>query len=177
VFSWGIATAESANLSHHGHGHGTLDAAQGLKRLAHRMQAPGFDAIVPYLLETLEACSVVTRRSDIFLKDDVLRWCRTDHCRVPSEVGRVPIGPAGRAEVLPEQEGCETERGVFEIADSIVTSPREVANGFIFHFGHIDRGENPERARRASCTASRRSVLTRSPGFWGSNEGAITPQA
>ncbi len=34
----------------------------------------------------------------------------------------------------------------------------------------------PERSRRASGTASRRSVFTRSPAFWGMPEGATTQQ-
>ena len=35
---------------------------------------------------------------------------------------------------------------------------------------------SPERLRRASVMASRRWVVTRSPGFWGLKEGATTPQ-
>jgi hypothetical protein len=35
---------------------------------------------------------------------------------------------------------------------------------------------SPERLRRASVSASRRLVWTRSPGFGGMNEGAITQQ-
>ena len=34
---------------------------------------------------------------------------------------------------------------------------------------------SPERARRANCTASRRSVLTRSPGFLGIRDGRYHP--
>src|SRR5262249_46510296 len=34
-----------------------------------------------------------------------------------------------------------------------------------------------DRARRASCMASLRSVLTRSPGFLGMSEGATTQQS
>ena len=41
--------------------------------------------------------------------------------------------------------------------------------------GTETRGRAPERARRASGTASRRVVVTRAPDFWGSSAGA-TPQ-
>jgi hypothetical protein len=34
----------------------------------------------------------------------------------------------------------------------------------------------PERISRARCRASRRAVVTRSPGFWGIKEGATTQQ-
>jgi hypothetical protein len=40
-----------------------------------------------------------------------------------------------------EQEGFETELGVFEIADGVFTRPRQVANGFIFDLGNRDHGE------------------------------------
>jgi hypothetical protein len=41
--------------------------------------------------------------------------------------------------------------------------------------GTYTGGRSPDRSSRASCTASQRSVLTRSPAFWGIWEGA-TPQ-
>jgi hypothetical protein len=56
-------------------------------------------------------------------------------------MGRVPMGPAHVAESVSEQARVETKLGVFEIADGILTSPAEVANGFVFHLGDIDRGE------------------------------------
>ena len=50
--------------------------------------------ILQFLFETLEAFGVLMNRTDIFLKDDLLRRGRTDHLREPAEVGRAPIGPA-----------------------------------------------------------------------------------
>ena len=66
-------------------------------------------------------------RTDIFLKDDVLRRCGTDHLREPSEVGRAPSGPAHITDILSQQKGFQTELGVFEIADGIFTRPGEIA--------------------------------------------------
>ena len=114
-------------------------ATQGLKGLDHRVQTPGFDVLVEFLFETLEAFGVFVHRSDIFLKDDLLRRGGTDHLREPSQVGRAPIGPAHVTDILSEQKGFETELGVFEIADGIFTCPGEIANGFIFDLGDIDR--------------------------------------
>ena len=56
-------------------------------------------------------------------------------------MGRAPIGPARVADIVSEQEGFETELGVFEIADGIFTRPGEITHGFIFHLGDIDRSE------------------------------------
>jgi hypothetical protein len=68
------------------------------------------------LFKTLETFGVFGDRTDVFLKDDLLRWCGTDHLAQPPEVGRTPGGPARSADVLPEQEGFETELGGFEIS-------------------------------------------------------------
>ena len=94
-----------------------------------------------FLFETLETVVVFADGSDICLKDDVLRRGGTDHLREPSQVGRAPIGPSCVADIVSEQKGFETELGVFQIAEGIFTRPRQVANGFIFSFGDIDRGE------------------------------------
>src|SRR5262245_19982862 len=77
----------------------------------------------------------------IFLKDDLLRRCRTDHCREPPEMGRAPVGPARVADIVPEQECFEAKLGVFEITEGIFTGSAEVADGFVFHLGDIDQGE------------------------------------
>ena len=81
-------------------------------------------------------------RSDVVWKNDVLRGRGTDHCREPPQVGRAPIGLAGRADIVAEQKGLETEWGVFAITDSICTRPREGAHGFIVDLGDLDRRES-----------------------------------
>ena len=77
---------------------------------------------------------------------------------------------------MPQQEGFETQLGRLQIPQGIFTRPTQVAEGFIVDGGDIDRGEVSERMSLASCMASRRSVLTRSPAFLGINEGATTQQ-
>jgi hypothetical protein len=49
--------------------------------------------------------------TDIFVKDDVLRRCGTNHFREPPQVGRAPGCPARVADIVSEQEGLETELG------------------------------------------------------------------
>ena len=93
-FSWGIKAREVANFGHDGDGDGTLDAAQGLQGLNHRVQAPRFDLVLEFLFETLQSFGSAPERPDIFLKDDLLRRGGTDDFREPPEVGRAPIGPA-----------------------------------------------------------------------------------
>jgi hypothetical protein len=84
---------------------------------------------------------VFVDRADIFLKDHVLSGGGTDHLREPPEMGRAPGGTAGIADIVPEQEGFETELGRLEVPEGIFAGAAEIANGFIFHRGNIDRGE------------------------------------
>jgi len=94
-----------------------------------------------FLCQTLEALGVLTHGSDVFWKDDVLRRCLTDDFREPSEVGRVPSGPAGVTDIVSQQEGFETELGVLESADGLFPRPREVTDGRIVDPGALDWGE------------------------------------
>jgi len=99
--------------------------------------------ILPCLFETLEAFGLLMNGTDLCLKDDWLRRGGTDHLREPAEVGRAPIGPAPIPDILSQQNGLKPELVVFEIADGIFTRPGEIANGFSFDCGDIDRGEIP----------------------------------
>ena len=86
--------------------------------------------LLQFLFETLEAFGVFGDGSDVFLKDDLLSRAGTDHLREPPEMGWAPIGPAAVADIVSQQEGFETELGVFEIADGVFTRPREIPDGF-----------------------------------------------
>ncbi len=105
------------------------------------METPGFDLLVEFLFETAQAFRVCGDRADIFLKDNVLRGGGTDHLREPPEVGRAPVGTARGADIVPEQEGFETELGGLEVPQGIFAGAGEVAQSFIFHLGDIDRGK------------------------------------
>ena len=107
------------------------------------MQAPRGDLLAEFLVQTPEALGVLRDGTDVFLKDDLLGRGGTDDFREPPEVGRAPIGPARIADILAEQEGFESELGIFEIADRIFARPREIPDCFIVHFGDIHGGEVP----------------------------------
>ena len=155
-------------------GHGARDAAQGLAGVDHGSEVPGVALLLACLFETLEACRVFGHGADICLQDDVLRRCGAYHRREPPERGWVPGGPARGADGVPEQKGCETACGIFAITEGIFAGPRKVAHGCICHRGTETAVRSPERARRASGTASRRSVVTRLPACLGISAGATT---
>ena len=143
---FGNSPHEAYQLTRSGHGHGDLDATQGLQGFNPRVEAPGCDPLVEFLVETLEAFGMFRHGTDIFLKDDLLRRGRPDDLREPSEMGRVPGGLASVAAIVSQQEGFETALGVFQIAAGIFPRPREIAHGFIFDRGDIDEGGDPPSA-------------------------------
>jgi hypothetical protein len=53
------------------------------------------------------------------------------------------MSPAHVADIVSEQEGLETKRGVFEIADGVLTCTGEITHRFIFDLGDIHRREVP----------------------------------
>jgi hypothetical protein len=85
------------------------------------------------------------------------------------------MGPARRADSLSEPEGLAPARGLLASAEGVCTRPGEVADGVSCDVGASDQGSAPERARRASGTASRRWVVTHSPDLLGISAGATPP--
>ena len=142
-FAWTLKACQVPHCGHQGDRHGAWHPTQGLQGVDHGGQTPGFDVIVQFLLQTLEAVAVFADGSDIFLQDDVLRGRGTDDCREPSQVGRAPMGPARVPAIGSEQKGFETELGVFAIAEGVFTGTGEIAHGFIFDLGDRDHGEVP----------------------------------
>src|SRR5262245_3312676 len=98
--SGSIKARQIAALSHGRYGHCKLDAAQGLQGFHHGVEAPGFDPLLEFLVETLETFGVFGNSADIFLKDDLLRRGRTAHLREPPEVGWSPMSLAGVAAIV-----------------------------------------------------------------------------
>jgi hypothetical protein len=143
-----IDAGEVSEFSDHRDRHHALHAAQGLKGLDYRVQAPGVDLLVECLFETLEACGVRGDRSHLVLEDDVLRGGGTHHRGEPPEVGWAPRGPACIAHIGPAQEGFQAECCRFALIAGSFTGAGEVADGFIVHGGDIDGGEIP-RAHQA----------------------------
>jgi hypothetical protein len=134
-----------------------------LQGLDYRLQAPGVAVLVEFLVETLEAFGMRSHSADIFLQDDLLRWCGTNHLGEPPQVSRAPIGPAGVTAILPAQKGFEPARGVFAIADGIFTGSGKLPDRVIVPLGDIDRGE---------------ILRARQPGEWhGVSAGGFDPIA
>jgi hypothetical protein len=115
-------------------------------------------------------------RADVFLEDDLLSGGGTDDVAQPSEVGWTPGSPARVPDVMPSQERVETQLGGLQIPANICTRAAPVTAGLLVNRGDIDGVRSPERISRARWIASRRSVFTRSPAFFGISEGATTQQ-
>jgi hypothetical protein len=94
-----------------------------------------------FLLKTLKAFRVLVNRSPVFLEDDLLGRGGTDHIREPSALGRPPMGLARIADIVPEQEGLETQVSGFEVTDGLFTRSAQLAEGFIFDLGDVHRRE------------------------------------
>jgi hypothetical protein len=141
--SWGGKPGQVANVGDHGDGHRAWHATERLEGFDHRVHTPGVHVRLELLVETLEACSVFGDRTDLCLEDDGLRRRRADDLGEPPEMGRAPMGPAGGADIVAEQEGLEANRGVLAIAESIFTGAGEIAHGFIVHGGDIHDSESP----------------------------------
>ena len=82
-------------------------------------------------------------------------------------MGRAPVGPAGVADIVSEQEGFEAKLGGLESAEGIFTDPRESTHGFIFHLGDLDRREitrSSQAGQLHGVPAVRFDPIT---GLWG----------
>src|SRR5919109_3497131 len=97
--------------------YGEPHAAQGLEGLDDRMKPPGFAPIVQFLFKALETFGVLGDRPDVFLEDEWLGRCLTDHFRAPAEVSRAPGGAARIAAIVSEQEGFQPELRGLELAE------------------------------------------------------------
>jgi hypothetical protein len=131
-----------------GAGHGTRHPRQGLKRLDHRGQAPRCDGLWELLFPTRQALPVCGDGPEVCLQDDVLRRGGTDDCAEPPEVGRAPGSPAGRAEIVPPQAGCQPQCRRLEVCDGLFTRPTQSTEGFSFPGGDVD-GRESSRAHEA----------------------------
>jgi hypothetical protein len=102
-----LEARQVAEFGPHGHGHGDLHPTQALQGRDHRLQSPGFALLLPRLVQAVEACRGLITRADVCLDDDLWRGGGTDHFGEPLQMGRDPGGPAGRADIVAEQNGVE----------------------------------------------------------------------
>jgi hypothetical protein len=171
----GYQNGSSRPCRQHGDGPRALHATESLQGCHDRVQTPGVHGLGECLVEPLAACGMFSHRTDLCLKHAVRRRGRPDDLRASPEMGRAPMGPAGVADSMAEHERCAAQLGILAIAEGIVTGAGASAVCVIIHSGTYTTVRTPERASLASCTASLRSVLTRSPAFVGIRDGA-TPQ-
>jgi hypothetical protein len=58
--------------------------------------------LVEFVFQTLQAFGLCGDGLYVFLKDHWLRGCRTHHLAKPSQGGGAPVGPARRADIVPQ---------------------------------------------------------------------------
>lgn len=99
--------------------------------------------IIPIILPSWKRSDSTSSESAVNFTSGCVWWQRRRYRRprMPSEMRRVPGGPACVADIVSEQEGFETKRGGLEIADGIFARPGEIPNGFVFLLGNMNRGE------------------------------------
>jgi hypothetical protein len=136
-----VETCEVPACGHRGDRHRALHAAQGLERCDHRRDTPGGAVCLAVLCAPLQTFRGLVDGADICVAHDVRRWGRTDPCRAPPEVGRVPGSVACRADVVPPHKGLQTPCGRCASTERLCPSPAQRAHGFVFHLGDRDRRE------------------------------------
>jgi len=137
-----IEAGQVAELGDGGDRHRTLHPTEGLERIHHRAEPPGFDLLVECLGQPLEPFTVFGDRPDICWEDDVLCWGGTDHLAEPAQVSRAPGSPPCLPDIMPQQKGCEAKLGRLESVEGIFTSTAQVSNGFVCDRWDIDRRES-----------------------------------
>lgn len=169
-----IDACEVSPCSHGGDGHDELDATQRLERCDDRRYTPGLGLVLACWFQTPEACRVCVDRAHVVLEDALLGGGVTDHRREPSEMGRTPLAwPVSR-------RSCRSQKAFrrnFAALRSRRASSRARVRSRMASSSSVGTSTGvraPERIRRASCTASRRSVCTRAPALFGMREGATT---
>jgi hypothetical protein len=118
-----------------------LHPTQALQGLNHRLQSPGCDLLLKFLIQSQEAFGGLSKRAEVFLEDELLSGGGTDDFGAPAPMSGAPRGVACRAEIVSEHKGFETELGGLEIAAGSFARPAEGAAGVIFPRGDIDGGQ------------------------------------
>jgi len=100
------------------------------------------------LCEPGQTFAVVRHGSDVFVENDVLRGCGTDHLTEPAEMGWAPGGLARVADIVAQEKGLEAMLGGLEIAQRIFTGTIEVTDGFVRDLWDLN-GREVARAHQA----------------------------
>jgi hypothetical protein len=108
----------------------------------------------------------------VVIEDDSGRGITDRELAEPGSIaGRPGLGPRRRPQTLPQQEFGEPMLGAEEVGLGIEAGPNQVPQSLVLGPGTQTGVRSPLRSSRASVSASRLSVLTRSPDFLGISEG------
>ena len=108
----------------------------------------------------------------VVIEDDSGRGITDGELAEPGSIaGRPGLGPRRRPQTLPQQEFGEPMLGAEEVGLGIEAGPNQVPQSLVLGPGTQTGVRSPLRSSRASVSASRLSVLTRSPDFLGISEG------
>jgi hypothetical protein len=159
-----------------GHRDRALDAPYGLERLDHRRAAPGVHLRSACVFETWHACGLCGDGLAICLNDQWWRWGGQTTARSQRRW-------AGRPWARPvERILCRSTKALSRHVASFsccrVSARARLRSRLAASStaGPYPGVRSPARLRRANGRASRRSVVTRSPGGLGSQAGATTQQ-
>ena len=94
----------------HGDRNGELHAAQRLQSLYCWIQAPVLDLLAQLDLESLQALVLLVDAADVFLEHNLLGRGGTYHFGQPAEMSGPPVGAAGVADVLTQQNAFRRKR-------------------------------------------------------------------
>jgi hypothetical protein len=167
----GGKTREGAQCGNPGDGRGARNPAQRWARFPHRLPAPGLPHRLACHLQALPSFGRLRDRPDVRWADTLRGRGGTDDRSQPPPRRRRPIGPSLIPNIRAQEEGREPDLGRLEVLQSArARTPARIASSSTR--GRYTGLRSPDRNRRARGPASRRSVCTRSPAFWGICAGA-----
>lgn len=158
-------------------GHGARYTPQRLEGLHDWGEAPRVAPRLECLCQTREAFGGFGDRPPILLEDDRVGGRRTDDGREPSE--RCGAPRAWPVERMSWRRRKAFRRDFAALRSWMLSARARLRSRMASSstWGTSTRGRSPERISRARGRASRRSVVTRSPAFFGIHEGATTQQS
>jgi hypothetical protein len=143
ALSGGLEAGEVAEFRDGRDRHRKLHTTEGLQRVHDRTEPPGGDLLVEFLVQALESVSMFGDRPDVFLEDDLLGGGGTDDLAQPAQGRRVPSGPTGLPDILPQQTGFEADCGRLEIVACVCPRAAPVTHRVVLDRWDIDRRKVP----------------------------------
>jgi hypothetical protein len=152
-----------------------VDPAEAAKSLDARAERLESEERPQVLFDGVEPCDRFIDGAEIGAMGLVERRQRP---RLGAEPGIVPLRPrlprGRKATAVAEEKFRQSMAGAQQIGADVFAVPQQITRGLLLLGGDVNRGQRAARKRIASCPASRRSVLMRSPGRRGISAGAIT---